>query len=102
MHRATSYVDQIPLAIWQLMAQRFSYAGLANLAQDIFGSPTAVSRLPCTPTSPASLAVNVGPGAIYSVQSLEPSIWGQRPDGVGGLAADVTADHQILKQGLSE
>jgi hypothetical protein len=65
----------------------------------VLGQATVVSRLACTPTTPASMNVKVGPGSIYKLSTLEASAWGQLL-GTGGLDLDVNADHQILKQGI--
>lgn len=62
----------------------------ALLAQDLLGTGTQVFGAPVGPTAPASLAVFVGAGRIYSMAPLEPSAW-------SSLAADATS---ILKQGV--
>ena len=45
----------------------------------------------CSPTSPASLNVLVGPGEIYALENVDSAAY-------GSLAADLT--HSIVKQGI--
>lgn len=100
MDRITVYRGELPYETDFLGGERSAYEGLGLALLDIMGATTVVGGLPCTPTTPASLAVNVGPGRIYKKDSLEPAAWGV-VDATGGLAADTDANHQILKQGLS-
>ena len=95
-HRQTGYRGQIPYETDFLYAQRFEYEALGLALMDILGSSTVFGGLACTPTSPASLSVNIGPGRIYSKQHLDDTAWGQIA-GAGGLALDINADHSILK-----
>ena len=99
MDRIQAYRNQIPFESDIMQVERDAYEALGLFMRDVLGVTTSVAGLPCTPTSPASLSVKVGPGRIYSLQSLEATPIGQLL-GTGGLAADVVADHQILKQGL--
>jgi hypothetical protein len=64
---------------------------LAKVCAALFGTSTLVNGLPCAPTAPASMKVQVGPGEIYSMQSLEATPCGTLP-------ADTS--HTILKQGI--
>ncbi|MGH8221327.1 MAG: hypothetical protein ACREUT_22580, partial [Steroidobacteraceae bacterium] len=66
--------------------------GLGLLTLDIFGTATVVGGLPCTPTSPGSLDVAVGPGRIYALEPVDESAY-------SSLAADTTDD--IVKQGIN-
>lgn len=91
MHRQFVYPGQIPLDTDLLSTNKNAYLGLAKLAQALFGSNTVVNGLSCGPTGPASLAVLVQPGEIYSVQQLDPTAYGSLP-------ADTT--DSILKQGV--
>lgn len=99
MDRITAYRGEIAYEGDLLGAQRYAYEALGMFALDVLGASTVVARLPCTPTSPASFNVKVGPGSIYKLSSLEATDWGKLA-GTGGLDADTTADHQPLKQGL--
>lgn len=99
MDRQIFYRQQALPSAFLLQDAQWAMEDLGAFMLDVLGSSTAVARLPCTPTSPASLAVKVGPGSIYSFQSLESSPIGARLDGTGGLAADTNTDHKILKRG---
>ncbi|VVE85045.1 hypothetical protein [Pandoraea sputorum] len=64
---------------------------LGKLAAAVLGTSPLANGLSCTPTSPASLQVNMGPGEIYALAPLEASIFGTLP---------VDTGHQIVKQGI--
>ena len=64
------------------------------LAQAVLGTGTNVVGLACGPTSPASMSVQVGTGAIYALENLDSTPY-------GSLAADTTSAHQIVKEGLN-
>ncbi|MCI4427753.1 MAG: hypothetical protein JHC40_01155 [Burkholderiales bacterium] len=91
MDRKMIYPGQIPLETDILDTNRFALIGLGKLAAAVLGTTTLVNGLACTPTSPASMQVQVAPGEIYSLQNLDGTAY-------SSLAADTT--HQILKQGL--
>jgi len=91
MDRKMIYPGQIPLETDLLDTNRFALIGLGKLAAAVLGTTTLVNGLACTPTSPASMQVQVAPGEIYSLQNLDGTAY-------SSLAADTT--HQILKQGL--
>lgn len=99
MDRRTIYRNQVPLQEDILQLQRNALEGLGLFARDLLGDSPAVAGFACTATSPASMAVNVAPGRIYQLSSLEAADWGVLA-GTGGLPADVVADHKIVKQGL--
>jgi hypothetical protein len=99
MDRQTQYAYEVPAETDFLYASRFGYEGLGLLAMDLLGTTTLVAGLACTPTGPASLQVNIGPGRIYAKQNLEDTAWGLF-NSIGGLPVDTAADHKILKQGL--
>jgi hypothetical protein len=65
--------------------------GLGYALLDILGAAPAVSGFPCTQTTVASLAVLVGAGRIYSLQTVDGTAYGSLP-------ADTT--DQIIKQGI--
>lgn len=90
MHRQLVYPGQIPLETDVLSSNKDAYLGIAKLAQALFGSNTVVNGLSCTATSPASLAVYVNPGEIYSVQQTDSSAYST-------LGTDTAT---ILKQGI--
>ena len=89
--RVIVYPGAIPLETDLLYTNKFSMMGLAKLASLIMGTTTYVRGLACTPTSPASMVVNVSAGEIYSLQNVDGTAYSSIP-------ADTT--HSILKQGL--
>ncbi|MDR3473322.1 MAG: tail fiber protein [Devosia sp.] len=91
MDRVIIYPTQIPLETDILRSERYTMNGLGWLAQATLGTGIAVDGLACTPTSPATLTVNVGVGAIYERETLDASAY-------SSLAADTT--HSTIKQGL--
>jgi hypothetical protein len=99
MDRRTIYFQQGFQDVDFLLAERYGYEAIGLLAMDLLGSSTLVSGMVCSPSSPAALTVQISPGRIYSVQTLEPTAWGGI-NSQGGLPADTNPDHQILKQGL--
>ena len=91
VHRVTVYPGQIPLDTDVLNTARFGMVGLGESLKATLGTGTTCDGLAVTATTPASLAVLVAPGAIYSLQNVDGSAY-------GSLAADTT--HQTVKQGL--
>ncbi len=91
MDRTLAYPSQQPTDTLWLNAERNKMIALGYLAQGVLGLSTVVDGLGCTPTTPASLAVNIGPGAIYSQEPLDSVAY-------GSLGVD-TVD-QIVKQGV--
>ncbi|MBE8915080.1 phage tail protein [Enterobacter kobei] len=89
--RVIVYPGAIPLETDLLYTNKFSMIGLAKLASMIMGTTTYVRGLACTPTSPASMVVNVSAGEIYSLQNVDGTAY-------SSVSADTT--HSILKQGL--
>jgi hypothetical protein len=89
--RKVVFTGAIPQDTDLLMTNRFAMVGLGMLALDILGSTTVASGFACTPTTPASLNVLVGPGRLYSLQNVDNNAY-------GSVAADTA--HQILKQGI--
>lgn len=74
-----------------LTMERNKEIALGYLSQGVLGTNTVVDGLACTPTTPASLAVNIGPGSIYQQEPVDSTSY-------GSLSAD-TVD-QIVKQGI--
>lgn len=91
MDRKLFYPGQIPLSAQFLQSERSHMVALAYLSQGVFGTPTLVDGLACTPMTPTSLTVQVSPGHIYSLASIDATLY-------GSLAADIT--HNIVKQGI--
>lgn len=91
MDRPVIYTSEQGRSTDFLFGQRAAMIGLAKLSEAVFGTNTVVLGLAATPTSPAGMTVNVGPGQIYQLTSVDATAY-------GALAAD-TVD-QIVKQGL--
>lgn len=89
--RVVVYPGQIPLETDVLSSNRYAMIGLGMLAMDVLGAGTVAGGLACTPTSPASLNVQIGPGRLYSLQNVDNTAY-------SSLAVDTT--HQIMKQGI--
>lgn len=64
---------------------------IAKLSSALFGTSTLLNGLACTPTSPASMTVQVAAGEVYALASMDATDY-------GSVVADTT--HQILKQGI--
>lgn len=92
MDRQIVYSGAVPLETDLLNTNRNVLIALGLLTLDIFGSNTVVGGLPCTPTSPGSLSVQVGPGRIYSLEAVDSTAYSSLP-------ADTVDD--IVKQGVN-
>lgn len=91
MDRQIIYPGAIPLETDLLNTNKYAMMGLAKLAAALMGSNTYLHGLACTPSSPASMVVNVAKGQIYSLQNVDGTAY-------SSLAADTT--NTILKQGV--
>lgn len=65
--------------------------GLAKLSASIMGSSTYLRGLECTPSTPASMMINIAKGEIYSLENV---------DGTAYSSLDADTVNSILKQGL--
>lgn len=91
MRRVQTYVgQQVYEYLFSAQAQNDMVA-LAKVCAALFGTTGSVKGLSVTQTSVASMAVKIGPGEIYQMESLEATACGTLP-------ADTT--HTILKQGI--
>lgn len=90
MDRVLVYPGALPQDSDQLNAGLFALIGQAFLNQALLGSSTVVAGLACTPTSPASLTVNVGVGSIYQMDQVDAASYGS----LG------TNTNTVLKQGI--
>jgi hypothetical protein len=79
MNRTTVYPGAIPLDTDLLSAQQNTMIAFGFLAQMMGGVGTLVDGLACIPTSPASMQIKVGPGAILVQTTLEATAWGSLP-----------------------
>lgn len=91
MDRQIIYPGAIPLETDLLNTNKYAMIGLAKLAAAMMGSTTYLRGLTCTPSSPASMVINIARGEIYSVQNVDNSAY-------SSLAADTA--NTILKQGI--
>ncbi len=91
MDRQIVWPGAIPLETDILNTNRNCMVALGRLAMDVLGNSTLASGLICTPTAVPSMAVNIGPGAIYSLQNIDNAAY-------SSLAADIT--DQTVKQGI--
>jgi hypothetical protein len=92
MDRNIVYPGSIPLDTDILGLNRNAMAGVAALSAAVLGSNVVVDGLACTPSAPASMVVNIAPGSITQLTTLDASAY-------GSLAADL-AD-QIVKTGIN-
>lgn len=99
MDRQIFYRNELLFEDALMLVGRNAYQALGMFALDVLGAATVVAGFPCAPTSPASLSFKLGPGRLYTLKNLDDTAMGQTL-GVGGLAADTNADHQIMKQGF--
>ncbi|CAB3784263.1 hypothetical protein [Pararobbsia alpina] len=91
MRRVETYIgQQVYEYLFSAQAQ-YTMTGIAKVCSALFGSNGLVSGLACTPTSPATMALQIGPGEIYQTAPLEAT-------NCGTLPADTA--HSILKQGI--
>ncbi len=91
MDRQIVYSGQIPLETDLLNTNKNAMIGLSKLAAALLGTSPMVNGLACSPTTPPSSQVQIGPGELYSMAAID-------ANGYSSLAADTT--HQILKQGI--
>lgn len=94
--RAFVYPTAIPQTKDVLRTSKFAMLGdaflaLATLGNDASNPSPVISGLNCTPTTPASLQVNIGPGSIFQMDATDVSAYGD-------LGTDFT---QIFKMGTS-
>lgn len=92
MDRNIVYPGSIPQDSDILYPNRNAMVGIAALTAATLGTNMVADGLTCMPTTPASLAVVVGPGSITQLSSVDATAY-------GSLAADV-AD-QIMKTGIN-
>lgn len=79
MDRNLVYPGSIPLDSDLLTVNRNAMIGIGALASAVLGSNTVVDGLACTPTSPASMTVNVGPGSIAQLSVVDTLEYGSLP-----------------------
>jgi hypothetical protein len=92
MDRNIVYPGAIPLDSDLLSLNRSTMIALGYLAQLVLGTSTVVDGLACTPTTPASLSITVGPGSITQLSVVDTLAY-------GSLSADST--DQLVKMGIN-
>ena len=92
MDRPLVYPGSIPLDTDLLSSNRNAMIALGYLAQAVLGTAPVVDGLACTPTAPASMTVNIGPGSITQFGAIDTLAY-------GSLAADTT--DPLLKMGIN-
>jgi hypothetical protein len=92
MDRNIVYPGSIPLDTDILSLNRNAMTAVGVLTAAVLGSGVVVDGLACTPTSPASLTVNVAAGSITQLSALDANAY-------GSLGSD-TAD-QLVKTGIN-
>lgn len=91
MDRTFTYPGSIPLDTDILQPQKNAMVGLGWLAQAILGTSVLATGLGCVPTGPATLNVQINPGAIFAQGNTDTATY-------GSLGADTT--HQLMREGL--
>src|SRR4051812_24383625 len=71
MDRVIVYPGAIPLETDILSAQRNAMIAAGYIARAALGTSVWCDGLQCTPTSPASMSVNVAPGAIGILATID-------------------------------
>jgi hypothetical protein len=79
MDRILVYPGSIPLDTDLLNTNRNAMLALGYLAQAVLGTNTVVDGLACTPTTPGSLTVTVGPGSITQLSVVDTLTYGSLP-----------------------
>lgn len=79
MDRLIVYPGAIPLDTDILSVERNVMTAFGWLAQAALGTATGVAGLACTPTNPASMTVNIGPGAIWAQEVIDQNNFGSLP-----------------------
>ncbi len=79
MDRQIVFPGSIPLDTDILSIQRNAMVALGYLAQATLGGATVMDGLVCSPTTPASLTVSLGPGSITSLDVIDSSPFGSLP-----------------------
>jgi hypothetical protein len=92
MDRSIVYPGAIPLDTDLLGTNRNAMVALGMLMQATLGTGTVFDGLACTPTGPASMVVDVGPGSVFSLQVVDANAY-------GSLAADTT--DPLVKCGIN-
>ncbi len=91
MRRIETYVGQ-QVYEWAFSAQaQYGMTAIAKVCSALFGTSGTVNGLAASPTSPATMAIQIGAGEIYQMENLEATACGTLP---------ANTAYQILKQGI--
>lgn len=91
MDRNLVYPGSIPLDSDLLNVNRNTMIAIGFLAKAVLGTNTVVDGLACSPQTPASLSVVIGPGSITQLASVDSLAY-------GSLSAD---SDQLVKMGIN-
>ncbi len=83
MDRTIVYTGQIPLDVNILEPQRNAMVGIGALAQATIGAAFGADGFAVTPSIPADLVLNVGPGSVYAQGVIDQTAYGSLPAIVG-------------------
>lgn len=92
MDRNIVYPASIPLDTDILTLNRNTMIGLGYLLQAVLGNDIVVDGLACSPTSPPSMTVTVGPGSITQASVIDTNAY-------GSLSADPV--DPLIKMGIN-
>lgn len=85
MDRNLVYPGSIPLDTDLLSLNRNAMVAIGYLAQAVLGGSPIVDGLACTPTTPASMTVTIGPGSISQISVVDTLAFGSLPADAGDL-----------------
>lgn len=91
MNRLITQPGAVPLDSDLLNAQRNMMIAHGWLMQMVLGSDTVCTGLACTPTSPPSMAVQIGPGMLTQSSNIDATQFGSLPLGTDNTAPLVKA-----------
>jgi hypothetical protein len=77
--RVLVYPGSIPLDTDLLQTEQNTMIALGYALQAAYGSNTVFVGLACQPTSPASMSITIGPGAVISPSVIETTAFGSLP-----------------------
>src|SRR5487761_2037361 len=85
MDRNLVYPGSIPLDTDLLSLNRNAMVAIGYLTQAVLGGSPIVDGLACTPTTPASMTVTIGPGSISQISVVDTLAFGSLPADAGDL-----------------
>ena len=85
MDRVIVYPGSIPLDTDMLSSNQNAMIAVGYLAQAVLGTSPVVEGLECTPTSPPSLTVSIGPGCVTQLSKVDTLAYGSLPSNTPDL-----------------